>query len=810
MYNTYTRSEFIGLTFYFTAPYSLPGGNARASYYGFSGTPSVMFNGVYDYVGGAASGSMFSTYQPYVISELAKASPLTIDSGYVLLNGQVTVTTDIAVDQATSGAGRQVLFFVTQMGLHSNLNMVVDILPVESFTLTTPGESVSIERTFAMDPAWDQSNLNIVVVVQNSGTKEVYQAGQAIPDYAGSIAIDCEPNGVDAGWHITGPGLDVTGHGDHDINVFAVGQYTLTWEDQPYWDSPVSPQVQTLIRDGAITFTGAYTNGPFTALATGPLGDVDASSAISLVDVDNDGDLDVHMTSAGTGDLMLRNDGANVFTNLAASPLAAASDVRGAAWADINGDGNLDVYLTRNNQANQLYTGDGLGGFTLATTIGDADTAPSASAAWIDYDLDGILDLSVTNEGTENRLLKSQGEIVPGMVLFTSITGAFSDGGNGSCVVWGDGDLDGRPDPFLLNKFSGNVLFQNTTFGFSDLTDSQGMGNLGNSKGAAWGDYDNDGDLDLYLANDGQADVLYKCTGPFQYTQIPGANLADMGHGRGVLWADMDNDSNLDLYVSRFDEPDLFLLGDGLGGFARVAVGPDEATFGSNAVACGDMNSDGLIDIVVSREGAANVMFINGLDNGNNWSQLKLTAAGDNTQAVGARVVLTAGGVSQTRFISPGSGYLSSSAMDPHFGLAASTTVSQIDIYWPSGLHQVIGAQPANQVLAITEGIDLPSAVGDDLLPSLTALTGAYPNPFNPSTTISFSLKQDARAMVEVYTVDGRHVRTLTHEDFAAGIHQVVWTGTDNSDRPVASGTYLYRLTTDGGFDASGSMVLVK
>ncbi len=782
----------------------------RGSYYGFSGTPSVVINGAHDFVGGAPSGSMFSTYEPTVVSEMGNPSPLIIESSYVLLNGEVTVTTDISVDLATSGANREVIFFVTQMGLHANLNMVVDILPVEPFTLTTPGESVTIQRTFPMDAAWNEPDMNVVILVQNEGTQEIYQAGQAIPDYAGTIAIDCDPNGVEAGWHITGPGLDRTGFGDHNIEVFSAGQYTLTWDDLPYWDSPASPQVQTLIQDGAITFTGAYTNGPFTTVSSGPLADVGASSSISLVDMDNDGDLDVHMTSAGSGDLMLRNEGSNTYTNVAASPLAAASDVRGAAWADINGDGNVDVYLMRNNQTNQLYMGDGLGGFALATVFGDADTAPSSSAAWIDFNNDGLLDLSVTNEGTENRLLSNQGEIAPGMVLFNSISGNFANTGNGSCVVWGDGDLDGRPDPFLVNQFSPNVLFQSTTFGFSDLTAGQGMGNLGNSKGAAWADYDNDGDLDLYLVNDGQADVLYKCTGPFQYTQVAGANLADMGHGRGVVWADLDNDSNLDLYITRYNEPDLMLLGDGMGAFTRVRVGPDEATFGSNAVACGDMTGNGRIDLVITREGAANVMFANGLGSGNHWVQLNLTGNGSNTQAIGARVVLTAGGVSQTRYISPGSGYLSCSAADPHFGLGANTLISQIDIYWPDGVHQIVGPQVADKIINITEGIDPPSAVGDEDLPRQTALRGAYPNPFNPSTTISFSLKQDARALVEVYTVDGRHVRTLTNEDFSAGPHQVIWTGTDSGDRPVASGTYLYRLTTDGGFDESGSMVLVK
>ncbi len=798
------------MTFYFSPPYVLADGNVRASNYGFSGTPSIMFDGTADLIGGAAAGSMFSSYEPMVVSALALASPLTIDASYVLLDGQITVTTNINVDLATSGANRRVLFFVTQHDLHAHPNMVVAMLPDETFTLSSPGESVSIERSFPMSGAWNEPDMNIIVMVQNTVTKEVYQAGQALPDYAGSIVIDCDPDGVDAGWAVSGPGLDQVGNGDLTIDVFAVGQYTVAWDPIAFWDSPVTPQVQTLIEDGTVTFTGAYTNGPFIGVTAGALGDVNAGSAISLVDVDNDGDLDIHMTSAGSGDLLLSNDGAEVFSNVANSPLAATSDVRGAAWADINGDGNLDVYLSRHNQLNQLYLGDGTGEFSLATVFGDGDTGPSSSVCWIDFNNDGMLDISVVNEGTPNYLLANQGEIAPGMVLFNTVNGSFDQPGNGSCVVWGDGNLDGRPDPFLVNQFSSNKLFESTPIGFSDLTTSQGMGDLGNSKGAAWGDFDNDGDLDLYMANDGQADVLYECTGSFMYNQVPGPNLADMGNGRGVIWADMDNDSNLDLYITRFDEPDLMLLGDGTGGFTRVRVGPDEATWGSNAVACGDMNADGRIDVVITREGLANVMFTNEFANGNHWVELKLTGSGNNTGAIGARVVLTAGSVSQTRFISPGSGYLSCSAVNQHFGLGAETTIDQIDIYWPSGIHQVIGPQLADGVLEITEGIDLPSSVGDTDLPRVTRLGGAHPNPFNPSTTISFALDHASRAKVAVYTVDGRLVRTLADEDFGAGHHQLSWNGTDQSGRQAASGTYLYRMTTSDGFDESGSMVLIK
>ena len=782
----------------------------RASGYGINGTPTAVFDGTAKSVGGMASGSMYGSYEPMVLSELNRISPLNIAASYVLLDGQVTVTTDITVDQTTSGSNRQVLFFVTQEDLHGHLNMVVAMLPNEAFSLTTPGQSVSIERSFPLNAAWTEPNLNIIVVVQNTATKEVYQAGQAIPDYAGTVVLDCDPNGVDAAWTLTGPGLTLGGHGDDSIDVFAPGQYSVAWEDVAYWDAPASPQLQTLVQGSTVTFAGTYSNGPFTPVTAGPLGDIGAGAAVALVDLDNDGDLDVHMTSSGGTDRLLRNEGGHVYTDLAASPLVAASSVRGAAWADINGDGNADVYVARINQANQLFLGDGAGGFTQAITFGDNGTGPSSSAAWVDYDNDGVLDVSVANEGTANLLLDNQGEIAPGMVLFNTVNGAIANAGNAACVVWGDGNLDGRPDPFIVNQFSANVLLESTTFGFSDLTNGQGMGDLGNGKGAAWGDYDNDGDLDLYVANDGQADRLYKCTGPFQYTQVGGPNLGDNGRGRGVTWADFDNDGKLDLYLARRDQPDLLLLGDGAGGFERVPVGPDEATLGSNAVACGDVNGDGRIDVLVSREGAANVIFENSLATTNHWVRLDLTGAGSNTGAIGARVRLTAGGITQTRYISPGSGYLCSNDPSPHFGLGAATVVEGLEIFWPDGTHQIVGSLPVDRTTAIIQGEDPAAAVGDEELPRVTTLGVAYPNPFNPSTTISFTLDRATRAQVSVYTVDGRHVRTLTDESYAAGAHQVVWQGTDGDGRAVASGAYLYRLSTSEGFAATGTMVLVK
>ena len=810
--SVYDTSEFLGMTFYFGAPYSTPEGDARASWYGISGTPNVMLGGTHNEVGGLGSGTMFPYYNPTVISQMSNPSPLIMAASYVLVGGtDIELTLQIDVDLAMGGSNNKVQFFVCQEGLHEQSNMVVDMLTNEPFSLTTPGQTVTINRTFAMNPNWNEPDLRLIIVVQDMTTKEIHQATMAVADYAAQIIVDADPDGVEAPWNLTGPDLDISHNGDRALNLWNAGNYTITWQDVPYWNTPANnPETLTVAQDGTVTFTGAYSGGPFDLSTAGPIGNADSGQAVSLVDVDNDGDLDIHVVNEGSADQVLRNDGGSVFTDIAAGAIAEAGASRGSAWADVNGDGHLDVLLSLNGDTNVLMTGDGTGAFSEAATFGVDNVANSSSTTWVDFNLDGNMDLYVVNQGQANTLLESLGNF-GGTYYFSTVTGNVDNLGEGSAACWGDGDLNGRPDLFLANQFSPNVLLENTTIGFSDITNTSGIGeNLGKAMGAAWGDYDNDGDFDLYVVNEGMADILYLCYGDLAYTQVIGANLGDRGDGRGVAWVDFNNDTFLDLYIVRNDQPDLMLMGDGAGNFDRVPVGPAEADGPGNAVACGDLDDDGDVDLFISREGATNVLFSNKLGDGNRWIKLHLVASGNNTSAIGARVVLTADGVSQSRMITSGNGYLCNNALDVHFGLADATIANKIEIYWPDGTYQLIdGGAISNKTYEIVQGQAV--APVDDTIPARTTSLGlAHPNPFNPSTTIAFSLSRADNARLDVFTVDGRHVRTLVDSDLGAGPHTATWDGTDHRGQGVASGTYFYRLTTAGGFSEAGRMVLVK
>lgn len=95
------------------------------------------------------------------------------------------------------------------------------------------------------------------------------------------------------------------------------------------------------------------------------------------------------------------------------------------------------------------------------------------------------------------------------------------------------------------------------------------------------------------------------------------------------------------------------------------------------------------------------------------------------------------------------------------------------------------------------------------LPPSANVLQGNFPNPFNPETTIAYSVREAAPVVLKIYNLKGQKVRTLVDEVKAAGSHQVRWNGTDDNNIQVSSGVYFYKLAA-GNFTAAKRMMLLK
>ncbi len=94
-------------------------------------------------------------------------------------------------------------------------------------------------------------------------------------------------------------------------------------------------------------------------------------------------------------------------------------------------------------------------------------------------------------------------------------------------------------------------------------------------------------------------------------------------------------------------------------------------------------------------------------------------------------------------------------------------------------------------------------------LPTEFTLSQNVPNPFNPSTQVSFALPTAAKVNLSIYNVLGQHVKTLVDTDMRAGYQTVTWDGTDNTGHTVASGVYFYKLNA-GDFTATKKMMMLK
>jgi len=799
------------ITWYLTSPWTTPFGSNRYNNLPDGGTPNAHFDYVDASVGGLPSGTMYPYYVPIVNSNLNDVAPVTMLANFAVSGADVSVNVTINVDQTVTTTNNFVYFVVIEDDVHSHENVARTVLAEERFLLTTPGEQTSINRAFTLDPSWKPDDIEIVIFVQSlTGQKPVLQATKALANYVGSVIVDVQPSGLGAGWTLTGPnGYEMIGVDSRILAVFDEGDYTLTFDDVEGWTSPgVDPITQTMVVDGELTYTGIYTNGPFTALTSGDLGHTGAGRGVALIDFDGDGDLDIHVVNAGEADLLLRNDGPGVFTNIAAGPTADAGAGHAAAWVDYDNDGDLDFYLSRDGEANKLIRNDA-GTFVDATIGTLGNTGSGRSVAWADFDGDDLLDVYLCNNGTANVLYKNFGPIGNDWYFLEQSAGV-NDASGSQGVSWGDYDDDGDPDLLFTNAGAADRLFENAgSFGFYEVSNST-INNLGQGMGVDWSDYDLDGDLDMYLCVYGSSDRMVRQTATSWIPQS-GTPASYIANTRSGIWGDYDNDGDLDVYQAKGGgQYDRILRNDGSGVFIEIPLGIDATGGDAYGAAWGDLDGDGDLDLYVVNNGGPNALLINEQTTGNNWLQLKLVGVSSNVSAVGATVRLTAGGTTQRREIRAGNGYLSQSSLDAEFGLGTATSIELLEIIWPDAEIQTFTSLPLNSVLTIVQGQTTGIDDGLDETPTTFAMQRAYPNPFNPSTTVVFDLPRAESVDLRVYDLAGRLVRSLLDDDLKIqGRHSVVWDGTDQSGRVQPAGVYLLQLRA-GSHVAGQRVMLVK
>lgn len=153
---------------------------------------------------------------------------------------------------------------------------------------------------------------------------------------------------------------------------------------------------------------------------------------------------------------------------------------------------------------------------------------------------------------------------------------------------------------------------------------------------------------------------------------------------------------------------------------------------------------------------------------------------------------------------------------DPFFDVAGTPDLAALTpfdaVYYPAANQEHVQVTPENEVWLRGEIDRAASAVpgGDGWAgPRAPVLLAGRPNPFNPGTTIDFTLPATGRAVLTIHDAAGRRVRALLDAVLPAGAHGVAWRGDDDGGRPVAAGVYLARLCTAEGM-ATSKLALVK
>nr|AOE12703.1 hypothetical protein [uncultured bacterium] len=476
------------------------------------------------------------------------------------------------------------------------------------------------------------------------------------------------------------------------------------------------------------------------------------SGGVSIDDFNNDGFLDIFITSYGMSDqskLYTNTSNGFIDTTEEAGLTGIVSGLN-CIHADYDNDGNIDIFVLRGawlgeggNHPNSLLKNNGDGTFTDVTkSAGLLSFHPSQTASWADVNNDGYLDLFVGNESNEKQshpcelyINQKDGSFIEESSNYnlSSIEG-FVKG-----VVFGDINNDKWPDLYISVMGGNNLLFKNNFGKFENISETAGVQGPDFSFPTWFWDVNNDGFNDILVASYDTRNIqnvagdfvkelqgekvlsdkskLYINNGDETFSEHSNAfNIDKSFYAMGSNFGDLDNDGWLDFYIGT-GSPEftsvvpnrMFRNVDGIsfeevtsaGGFGHIQKG--------HGVSFADLDNDGDQDIYAVLGGAyegdnyTNVCFENPTFE-NNWIILNLEGVQSNRSAIGTKLKLDLDNGRTIFYTINTGGSFGANSLQAEIGLGQSEMIQTLTIIWPSSDTQIFNSVAVNKKHKLSEG----------------------------------------------------------------------------------------------------------
>jgi hypothetical protein len=582
---------------------------------------------------------------------------------------------------------------------------------------------------------------------------------------------------------------------------------------------------------------------------------VNETNGIAIADYDGDGDLDIYFVGRNmykpddmrTWNRLFENMGDNtyqdvtqisnllVMSNDTLSSNGANGDKLGAYWGDYDNDGFPDLFVT-NYGYNQLFHNNGDQTFTDVTEeagVSGGPTHQSTGAVWFDYDLDGDLDLYVCNwknfdaySDHKNWLYENLGS---GMFEDVSLFSGVADSGESYTAVALDANNDGYLDLYIANDMGPNTFYENQgDKTFVNKTIIYNLADSSNGMGLTVSDVDRNGFFDIYVTNatediyDDEINPLFLNNGESYFvngSESAGVSLA--GWGWGTEFFDLENDGDEDLFVvtgfyfhthsnrlfENVSTEDSLLFND------ITYLAGVESNDLAHGLAIFDYDNDGDQDILVSNYGDAPLLYSNQIEQGN-WINIWLEGTGTNRSAFGSVVEIEINGMTYKKY-HHGIQFYAQNIKPLHFGIGEAEVIDKINVLWLNGHEDYYESVSVNQTVKITENGQLVSNKEElkpvnTIAPNSIHLSGNYPNPFNGTTRIQFTLAKPGAVELKIYNMIGETVFQNKSTFMSVGEKSFYWDAMNAQGKTVGSGLYIYRLKHEDQGSDSGKLIFVK